>query len=84
MSPVLSLPRDILAGRVDCASLVLMLHLEEISHSRWRDAGLVTFFHGPNYGRFEPVNNALINFSKYIVTGLVFVASFVAICSEIG
>jgi hypothetical protein len=57
--------RDILVGRVDCPDLALMLKFEEVPYSRRRNAGLMTFFHRTNYDRFEPVNNAIINFNKY-------------------
>jgi hypothetical protein len=57
--------RDILVGRVDCADLALMLRFEEVPYSRRRNAGLLTFFHQTNYGRFEPVKNAIIHFNKY-------------------
>jgi hypothetical protein len=56
--------RDILVGRVDCADLALMLRFQEVPCSRQRDVGLLTFFHRTNYGRFEPVNNATINFKR--------------------
>jgi hypothetical protein len=42
-----------------------MLRFEELPHSRRCNAGLLTFFHQTNYGRFVPVNNAIINFNKY-------------------
>jgi hypothetical protein len=54
--------RDIL---VDFPDVALMLRFEEVPYSRRRNAGLMTFFHSTNYGRFEPVNNAIINFNKY-------------------
>jgi hypothetical protein len=57
--------RDILVGRVDCLDLALMLRFEEVPYSRRRNAGLMTFYHRTNYGRFEPVNNAIVNFNKY-------------------
>jgi hypothetical protein len=57
--------RDTLVGRVDCPDLALMPRFEEVPHSRRRNAGLMTFFHRTNYGRFEPVNNAIINLNKY-------------------
>jgi hypothetical protein len=58
--------RDIMDGRVDCADLALMLRFEEVPYSRRRNAGILTFFHRTNnYGRFKPVNNAMINFNKY-------------------
>jgi hypothetical protein len=57
--------RDILVGRVNCADLALMLRFEEVPYSRRHNAGLLTFFHRTNYGMFEPVNNAIINFNKY-------------------
>jgi hypothetical protein len=56
---------DILVGRVDCADLAPMLRFEEVPYSRRRNAGLLTFFHRTNYGRFNLVNNAIINFNKY-------------------
>jgi hypothetical protein len=57
--------REILASRVDCADLALMLRFEEVLHCRRRNAGLLTFFHRNNCGRFKPVNNAIINSNKY-------------------
>jgi hypothetical protein len=57
--------RDILVGRVDCPDLALMLRFEKVPYSRWRNVGLMPFFHRTNYGRFEPVINAIINFNKY-------------------
>jgi hypothetical protein len=57
--------RDILVDRVDCAVLALMLRFEEVPYSRRCNAGLLIFFHRTNYGRFEPVNNAIFNFNKY-------------------
>jgi hypothetical protein len=75
--------RDILVGREDCPDLDLMLQFEEVPYSRRRSAELMTFFNRTNYGRFEPVNNAIINLIS-IVIGLVFVARWVAICFEIG
>jgi hypothetical protein len=68
--------RDILVGRVDCLDLALMLRFEEVSYSRRRNAGLMTFFHRSNYGRFEPVKNAIINFKKY--------CHWFGFCSEVG
>jgi hypothetical protein len=56
---------DILVGRVDCADLALIQRFEEVLYSKQRNAGLLTFFHRANYDRFEPVNNAIINFIKY-------------------
>jgi hypothetical protein len=57
--------RDILVGKVDCVDLAPMLRFEEVPYSRRRNAGLLTFFNPTNYGRFQPVNNAIINFNKY-------------------
>jgi hypothetical protein len=68
--------RDILVGRVDCPVLALMLRYEEVSCSRRRNAGLMSFFHRTNYGRFEPVNNAIIIFNKY--------CHWFWFCSEVG
>jgi hypothetical protein len=59
--------RDIMVGRVDCADIALMLRFEEVPYSRRRNAGLLTFFHRTNYGRFKPVKSAIINFNKYKV-----------------
>jgi hypothetical protein len=53
-----------------------MLRFEEIPYSRRRNAGLLTFFHRTNYGRFEPVNNAIINFNKY--------CHWFGFCGEVG
>jgi hypothetical protein len=53
--------RDILAG----AGFALMLRFEKVSYSRWRNVELLTFFHRTNHGRFEPVNNAIINLINY-------------------
>jgi hypothetical protein len=53
-----------------------MLRFEEVPYSRRRDAGLMTFFDRTNYGRFEPVNNAIINFNKY--------CNWFGFCSEVG
>jgi hypothetical protein len=33
--------------------------------SRRCSTGLLTFFHRTKYGRFEPMNNAIINFNNY-------------------
>jgi hypothetical protein len=68
--------RNILVGRVNCADLALMLRFEEVPYSRRCNAGLLTFFHRTNYGRFEPVNNAIINFNKY--------CHWFSFCSEVG
>jgi hypothetical protein len=57
--------RDILVDKVDYVDLDLLLRFEEVPYSRRRNAGLLTFFHRTNYDRFEPVNNATINFNKY-------------------
>jgi hypothetical protein len=67
---------DILVGRVDCADLAPLLRFEEASYSRRRSAGLLTFFHRTNYGRFEPMNSAKINFNKYF--------QWFGICGEMG
>jgi hypothetical protein len=57
--------REIVVDRVDCSDFALMLRFEEVPYSWGRNAGLMTFFHRTNYGRFEPINNAIINFNKY-------------------
>jgi hypothetical protein len=68
--------RDILTGKVDCADFALILRFEEVPYCRWRNARLLTFFHRTNYGRFKPVNNALINFNKY--------CHWFGFCGEVG
>jgi hypothetical protein len=68
--------RDILVGRVHCADLALILRFKEVSYSRLRNAGLLKFFHRTNYGRFEPVNNAIINFIRY--------CHWFGFCGEVG
>jgi hypothetical protein len=75
--------RDILVGRVIFADLALMLRFEEVPYSRRCNVELLTFFQRTNYGRFKPVNNALINFNKYC-HWFGFVARWVAICFKIG
>jgi hypothetical protein len=57
--------RDILVGRLDFANLALMLRFDEVPFSRRRNVGLLSFFHRTYYGRFDTVNNAIINFNKY-------------------
>jgi hypothetical protein len=56
---------DILAGRIDCVNLALMLRFEEVPYLRRCNAGLVKFFHRTNYDRLKPMNNAIININKY-------------------
>jgi hypothetical protein len=38
---------------------------EDNSYSRKRNARLITFFHRTNYGKFQPLNNAIMNFNYY-------------------
>jgi hypothetical protein len=38
--------------------------LDDVPYFKRRNAKLLTFFHETNYGRFKPVNNAIINFNK--------------------
>jgi hypothetical protein len=54
----------------------LMLRFEAVPYSRWRNAGLLTFSHQTSYVRFEPVNNAIINFNKY--------CHWCGFCGEVG
>jgi hypothetical protein len=61
--------RELLVGRVDSVDLALLLRFE-------CNAGLLTFFHRTNYDRFEPVNNAIINFNKY--------CHWFGFCGEVG
>jgi hypothetical protein len=67
---------DILVGRVDCVDLAFMLRFDEVPYSRRRNVGLLTFFHRTNYGRFKPVNNAIINFNRY--------CHWFGLCGEVG
>jgi hypothetical protein len=53
-----------------------MLRYEGFPYSKRRNAGLLTFFHRTNYGRFQPVNNAIINFNKY--------CHWFGFCGEVG
>jgi hypothetical protein len=53
-----------------------MLRFEDVPYSRRRKAGLLIFFHRTNYGRFEPVNNAIINFDTY--------CHWFGFCGEVG
>jgi hypothetical protein len=57
--------RDILCERIDSVGLAPLLRFENVPYARRRNAKLVQFFHRRNYGKFEPVNNAIINFNKY-------------------
>jgi hypothetical protein len=67
---------DILVGRVDSVDLALMLQFEEVPYLKQHNAGLLKFFHRTNYGRFEPVNNAVINFNRY--------CHWFGFCGEVG
>jgi hypothetical protein len=67
---------DFLVGRVNCVDLALMLRFWKVPYSIRRNAGLLTFFHRTNYGKFEPVNNAIINFNRY--------CHWFGFCGEVG
>jgi Reverse transcriptase (RNA-dependent DNA polymerase) len=57
--------RDLLCGRIDSPSLTGLLRFEDNPYARRRNARLVQFFHRTNYGKFEPLNNAIMNFNQY-------------------
>jgi hypothetical protein len=57
--------RDLLCGRIDYPHLTSKLRCEQPPHSRRRHAKLVSFFDHTNFGRFELLNNAIINFDRY-------------------
>lgn len=57
--------RDLLCGRIDSPHLTSKLRFEQRPYARRRHAKLVPFFHRTNYGKFEPLNNAIINFNRY-------------------
>jgi hypothetical protein len=57
--------RDLLCGRIDSAHLASMLRFEVNPYSRRRNVKLVPFFHRRAYGKYEPVNNAILNFNWY-------------------
>jgi hypothetical protein len=45
--------------------LTALLRFENGPYARRRNLKLETFLHRTNYGRFEPLNNAIISFNKY-------------------
>jgi Reverse transcriptase (RNA-dependent DNA polymerase) len=57
--------RDILCDKVKSSYLLAMLSFEEIPYSRRRNAKLIEFFHRFDYGKFEPLNKAIITFNEY-------------------
>ena len=57
--------RDLLCGRIDSPHLTSKLRFEQRPYARRRHAKLVPFFHRTNYGKFEPLNNAIMNFNHY-------------------
>jgi hypothetical protein len=57
--------RDLLCGRIDSPHLTSKLRFEQNPYARRRHAKLVPFYHRTNYGKFEPLNNAIINFNRY-------------------
>jgi hypothetical protein len=59
------LVRDLLCGRVDSPLLASKLRFEQRPYASRRHAKLVPFFHRTNYGKFEPLNNAIMNFNHY-------------------
>jgi hypothetical protein len=54
-----------LCGRIDSPSLTGLLRFEDNPYARRRYARLVQYFHRTNYGKFEPLNNAIMNFNQY-------------------
>jgi hypothetical protein len=57
--------RDLLCDRIDSVNLSILLKFESNPYARRRNAKLVPFFHRTNYGKFEPLNNAILNFNRY-------------------
>jgi hypothetical protein len=51
-------------------------HLTEFSSHLAEFRSHLTFLHRTNYGKFEPVNNAIINFNKY--------CHWFGFCGEVG
>jgi hypothetical protein len=57
--------RDLLCDKTDSLHLRSKLRFESNPYARRRYAKLVPYFHRTNYGRFEPLNNAIMNFNRY-------------------
>jgi Reverse transcriptase (RNA-dependent DNA polymerase) len=57
--------RDLLCNRIDSEHLSGLLRFEDNPYARRRNAKLIPFFHRTNYGKFEPLNNAILNFNRY-------------------
>jgi hypothetical protein len=52
-------------NRCDFAHLSGLLQFESNSYVRKRNVGRMPFYYRTNFGRFEPLNSALMNFYKY-------------------
>jgi hypothetical protein len=57
--------RDLLCDKTDSLHLRSKLRFESNPYARRRNAKLLPYFHRTNYGRFEPLNNAIMNFNRY-------------------
>jgi Reverse transcriptase (RNA-dependent DNA polymerase) len=57
--------RDILCDKIDSTYLASLLCFEDNPYSRRRHAKLMSFFHRTNYGKHEPLNNAIGHFNHY-------------------
>ena len=57
--------RDLLCDKTDSQHLSSKLRFENNPYARRRNAKIVPFFHRTNYGKFEPLNNAILNFNRY-------------------
>jgi hypothetical protein len=59
--------RDLLCERIESAYLLALLPFEDTPYSRRRNAKLMVFFHRYDYGKFEPLNKAIMIFNGYCV-----------------
>jgi hypothetical protein len=57
--------RDLLCERIESAYLLALLSFEDTPYSRRRNAKLMVFFHRYDYGKFEPLNKAIMIFNEY-------------------
>jgi hypothetical protein len=57
--------RDLLCERIESAYLLALLSFENTPNSRRRNAKLMVFFHRCDYGKFEPLNKAIMVFNEY-------------------
>jgi hypothetical protein len=57
--------RDLLCDRIAAEHVSNLLRSENNPYTRRRNAKIVPFFHRTNYGKFEPLKNAIMNFNRY-------------------